>query len=196
MRPLSVLLIIAASSAHAATFSVNSTTDAVDAALGDGICAAATGARTLRAAVLETNALAGADTITLPAGVYILSLTGIDEDIAATGDLDINDDLTIAGDFAPPTIVDGNATDRVFEIGPAVTVRLSNLTVQNGDGAAGFGTMTRGRSPSPTALSRRTATRTSALEAVWSIWVASPRATPQLAETCPAESPKVPQFST
>lgn len=59
--------------AHAATFTVNSTADAVDAALGDGVCATAGGQCTLRAAIQEANALAGADTITLPAGTYILT---------------------------------------------------------------------------------------------------------------------------
>jgi CSLREA domain-containing protein len=47
-----------------ATFTVNSTGDAVDANKGDGICAASDGTCTLRAAIEEANALAGADTIT------------------------------------------------------------------------------------------------------------------------------------
>ncbi len=47
-----------------ATFTVNSTGDAVDANKGDGICAASDGTCTLRAAIEEANYLAGADTIT------------------------------------------------------------------------------------------------------------------------------------
>jgi CSLREA domain-containing protein len=57
--------------AAAATFIVNSSVDAVDANPGDGICQTVTpGQCTLRAAVQEANALAGADMITLPAGIY------------------------------------------------------------------------------------------------------------------------------
>lgn len=135
MRPPFAPLLAAfvATAAQAANFTVDSTTDDVDTTPGDGVCATATATCTLRAAVQESNALAGQDTITLPAGVYVLSGAGFDEDLGATGDLDINDDLTIEGDFAPTTILDGNATDRVFDIGAGVTATISHLTVQNGD---------------------------------------------------------------
>src|SRR5437870_10369966 len=69
------------SPAHAASFTVNSTLDAVDASPGDGLCADATGACTLRAAIMETNALPGADEITLPAGVYALSIPPLPEPV-------------------------------------------------------------------------------------------------------------------
>src|SRR6267142_2371732 len=56
------------SRADAATFTVNSTADAVEWNPGDGICetAAGNGVCTLRAAIQETNALPGADIINLP----------------------------------------------------------------------------------------------------------------------------------
>src|SRR4051794_12911583 len=63
----------------AADFAVNSTADKADQAPGDGKCftgvitAAGAPECTLRAAVQETNALAGADAITLPAGSYNLA---------------------------------------------------------------------------------------------------------------------------
>jgi CSLREA domain-containing protein len=82
---------------HAATFIVNGAADAVDAHPGDGQCASVGGVCTLRAAIQETNALAGADLIRLPRGWYRLTLAGPDEDFAATGDLDVTDDLTLAG---------------------------------------------------------------------------------------------------
>ena len=65
----------------AADFIVNDTSDAVDIDPGDGICevTASVADCTLRAAIMESNALAGADTIALPAGTYNLSLTGVDE---------------------------------------------------------------------------------------------------------------------
>ena len=49
--------------AEAATFTVNSTADAVDAAPGDGVCATAGAVCTLRAAIQESNAFAGTDTV-------------------------------------------------------------------------------------------------------------------------------------
>jgi len=82
---------------QAATFTVNSMADTIDANPGDGICNDGTGNCTLRAAIQETNALAGLDTINLPSGNYTLSIAGTGEDAAATGDLDITDNLTITG---------------------------------------------------------------------------------------------------
>lgn len=59
---------------QAATFTVNSTADVVDATPGDGVCATAGAVCTLRAATEEANALAGSDTINLPLGTYLLTL--------------------------------------------------------------------------------------------------------------------------
>src|SRR5205823_4956215 len=80
-----VLLVGLPPSAMGATFTVDSTADAVDANPGDGHCATAAGQCTLRAAVQEANTTPGADTIMVPAGTYNLKLPGIDEDAAATG---------------------------------------------------------------------------------------------------------------
>ena len=99
-----------------AAFTVDSTLDAVDAAPGDGSCAAGSGECTLRAAVMESNALPGADTILLPAGVYTLTLPGTGEDGAASGDLDIAEDLTISGDGPDVTVIDAAGLDRIFHV--------------------------------------------------------------------------------
>ncbi len=111
--------------AHAATFVVNSTTDAVDNLIGDGVCATAAGDCTLRAAVQEANHDSIADTIDLPMGTYSLTLGGSGEDAAATGDLDILWEVTIEGDGGGNTIVDASLLtprDRVFHvIGTAAT---------------------------------------------------------------------------
>jgi CSLREA domain-containing protein len=123
----------------AALLTVNSPADAVDANPGDGVCAAAGGGCTLRAAVQESNALAGANTIMLPAGVYTLTLDGDYEELAATGDLDLTGDVTISGAGADQTIVNGNNLDRVFDlVGPGVAVEVANLTVERGN-APGYG---------------------------------------------------------
>jgi CSLREA domain-containing protein len=131
-----VLALVAALAApsFAAQFVVNSQDDGTDASPGNGVCDNGTGSCTLRAAVQEANALAGSDTIQLPAGTYVLSLAGQGEDVAATGDLDITDEITIAGASSATTIVDGNAADRVFDVfNSAARVTISGLTIRNGN---------------------------------------------------------------
>jgi CSLREA domain-containing protein len=111
-----------------AVYYVTTTADVVDPA--DGLLS-------LREAVLAANASAGvADTIVLPAGTYTLTRTGADEDAAATGDLDLWDDLTIQGAGAAATVVDGNFTDRVFDV-QAGSVTIAGLTVRNGSVLSG-----------------------------------------------------------
>ncbi|MCI0400380.1 MAG: hypothetical protein L0Z68_03635 [Gammaproteobacteria bacterium] len=129
---------------HAATFTVNSTADAIDANAGDGVCetAPSNGECTLRAAAQESNALAGTDTINLPAGTYPLSIAGRGEDQTATGDLDIHSsDLTINGAGPTDTIIDGGQIDRVFEMpfSQVITVGISDVTIRNGLGTDAMG---------------------------------------------------------
>ncbi len=129
---------------HGASFTVNATHDAVDAAPGDGVCSDAGGACTLPAAAMETNALAGADAISLPAGNYALSIPGAGEDASATGDIDIADDLTITGAGRDNTAIDGGRVDRVFHVVGPVTVTIEAVSIK--DGLAG-------RSAAPSLLS-------------------------------------------
>jgi CSLREA domain-containing protein len=77
----------------------------------------------------------GADTIKLPAGTYVLTITGTVENASLTGDLDISSDLTIDGAGQGDTEIDGNGTDRVLHI-LSGTVTLSDLTIANGDAGA------------------------------------------------------------
>lgn len=120
-----------------ASFVVNSTTDAVDAAPGDGICATAGGVCTLRAAIQEANALAGDDIITLPAGTYMLTIVGTGD--TAAGDLDITQNLSINGAGASLTIINGGAIDRVFHVNGSITVSISSVTITNGNGGGSSG---------------------------------------------------------
>src|SRR5437899_12921418 len=91
-----------------AVYNVTTVTDVVNP--NDGVLS-------LREAVLAANTSVGVpDTINLPAGTYTLTLTGAAEDATATGDLDLWDDVTIQGAGTGTTIVDGNATDRVFDV--------------------------------------------------------------------------------
>lgn len=109
--------------------------DAQDAQPGNSICETApdNGVCTLRAAVQETNALPGADTVVLPAGVYTLTLAGASEDLGRFGDLDVRDDLTLTGAGADTTVIDGNGLDRVIDVVNAGSeVIISGATIRNG----------------------------------------------------------------
>jgi CSLREA domain-containing protein len=141
---LTVVLTYQPPTKAASTFTVNSTIDAVDINPGNGICETSTGNNicTLRAAIQETNSLAGADVINLPAGNYTLNLSGADENNSATGDLDITDALTISGANSLTTIINANNLDRGISILNNGTVTsLSNLTIKNGrlDGTTSYG---------------------------------------------------------
>ena len=121
-----------ASHGGALTLVVNSTADKVDLNPGDGVVDTGTpGEVTLRAAIMEANAHTSDDTIQLPAGTYTLTLGGANEDFAATGDLDVTDNLTIVGAGAGQTIIDANQLDRVFHILASV-VSLEDLTITGG----------------------------------------------------------------
>jgi len=118
-------------------FTVNSTTDATDANPGDGVCETAAGNSTcsLRAAIQESNALAGADVVLLGSDIYTLTIAGQDEDAGATGDLDIRDNLTIQGVSTEDSIIDGGFLDRVIHITGTNTlsVTVKDVTIQNGE---------------------------------------------------------------
>jgi hypothetical protein len=107
---------------------VNTTSDVVNS--GDAF-------NSLREAIICANTTPGADTITVPAGTYTLSISG-QEDAAATGDLDITDNLTLNGAGSASTIINGGALDRVFHVTGAYTVAISGVTITGGT-AADFG---------------------------------------------------------
>ena len=123
-----------ASPALGASFTVTATHDATDAAPGDGVCADSGNTCTLRAAVIETNALPGADEISLSAGTYPLSLAGAGENAAVTGDLDVTDSLTITGAGNQTTAIDAAQIDRVLHVsGPATELTISGITLTGGN---------------------------------------------------------------
>lgn len=133
--------------AGAATITVNSTFDAADTNPADGVCNDTFGKCSLRAAVMQTNALSGADTIIVPPGRYTLRLGGARESNGASGDLDILDDLTIIGAGGNPdgdpalTIIEGGDSpgtgiDRVIEVNPNLDQNfqfaLKSVTIRYG----------------------------------------------------------------
>jgi CSLREA domain-containing protein len=97
----------------------------------------------LREAILAANALGGADTINLPAGLYGMDIPGYGEDIGYTGDYDILDSVTIRGAGAGLTVIDAESRDRVFHVDVVGgTVIFEGLTItggQNWDGPGGGG---------------------------------------------------------
>ncbi len=127
-----VLLLLGAQAAQAAIFLVTETYDTTDANPGNGVCADSFGRCTLRAAVQESNALAGADIVVLPAGTYTLSIPGNAEHAAASGDLDLLASITIRGQGADRTVIDAAGIDRAFEAINAGTSLIEDLTIENG----------------------------------------------------------------
>jgi len=137
------------------TFTVDIPDDFPDATPGDGVCNIGTNQCTLRAAIQEANAWPGTDYIILPAETYTFTQTGNSENSAATGDLDITENLVLTGEGAASTIIDGdrgglgNAADRIFHILSGATVTISDVTIQNGSvsgqsGGSGGGVLNAG----------------------------------------------------
>jgi CSLREA domain-containing protein len=93
----------------------------------------------LREAIIAANSTPGDSLINLPTGMYLLSIVGVNEDLAATGDLDISDNLTLVGSGAATTIIDGGSIDRVIHITvPSAVVSLTGITIQKGGGFFGM----------------------------------------------------------
>ncbi len=101
----------------------------------------------LRGAILFANQNPGEDTISIPGGIYTLSITGTGEDFAASGDLDIRDDLVIRT-FAGEVIIDAADIDRVFEVFETASVEMNGITIiegqttLNGGGVLNKGSLT------------------------------------------------------
>ncbi len=124
-----------------AGFTVNSVLDEPDASPTDNLCVSAlSGLCTLRAAIQQSNTLLGLQTITLPAGAYILTLPGV-EDAGASGDLDIADAITLNGSGIGATILDATGLNErvVHVVNAGIAVTIYGLTIQNGDDVDGGG---------------------------------------------------------
>jgi CSLREA domain-containing protein len=119
----------------AADIAVNTTSDELN---GDGACSLreAIQAANTDGAVSGCLAGSGADTITVPAGTYGLTLVGAKENGNATGDLDVLADVIITGAGAGLTVIDGNATDRELHV-LAGTVVVEDVAFRNGRAAQG-----------------------------------------------------------
>ena len=125
-----------------ATITVTTIGDTLDAAGGN--CGSITiaslpgpdGVTSLREAVCAANNTAGNDTIQFSGnGTYTITRNGVD-DTSNNGDLDLLSNITITGNGAANTILDGNALDRIFDIDPLqvsnAVVSISGVTIRNG----------------------------------------------------------------
>ena len=128
------LLVVAAPAAGATTITVTTTVDELNS---DGDCSLREAVRAANtdAAVDACPAGSGTDTIIVPVGDYVfdaaLGTTG--EDLAAYGDLDIRQDLTIRGAGRTQTVIDAGGVDRVFQIWQPADVTITGVTVTGGD---------------------------------------------------------------
>jgi CSLREA domain-containing protein len=107
-------LIFLPASPFATTFPVTKTADTDDGTC-DPDCS-------LREAIDAANTNPGADDVPVPAGTYLLTL----------GQLNVLDDVSIAGAGQTNTVIDGNATGRVFSVPFTNVVEISGVTIQNG----------------------------------------------------------------
>jgi CSLREA domain-containing protein len=123
---IAAMVMFPATSFHADTFPVTKTADTDDGTC-DPDCS-------LREAIGAANANAGPDDVPVPAGNYLLTL----------GQLHVTDELSIAGGGQANTVIDGNATDRIFEIPSGVVTEISDITIQNGAASSGGGIISEG----------------------------------------------------
>ncbi len=111
-------LVAVATPAAANQFTVNTVADS--------------GAGSLRQAVLDANANAGPDEITFDPSIDTQTI------MLTSDELSVTEALTVTGNGATNTIIDGNASSRIFKISGA-DVTISGATLQNALASTGAG---------------------------------------------------------
>jgi CSLREA domain-containing protein len=118
------------------TFDVDTTDD--DPA--KSACTAAPDDCSLRGAITTANLSASHNQINLANGAtYVLDEAGANEDANATGDLDVLQPITLAGNGST---IDANGIDRVMDLYPTViigTITLQDVTLTGGSAGLGGG---------------------------------------------------------
>lgn len=111
-------------------FVVNTTSDLVDLSPGDGLVTTSVpGAVSLRAAIMEANALSQPVEIRLSGATYTL-----------TSELEIRGDITLIGTSPSGTIVHGNG-QRIFKVLPNARLKLDSLTLTGANSSVQGGAM-------------------------------------------------------
>lgn len=126
--------------AQAATFDV----DRFDDTAAATACTAAPNDCSLRGAIIAANGNGQDDVINLPEGIYALTINngGNTENASATGDLDINSNITLIGQGNGAIINAGglaNTNNRDHRVVHVLggNVRLENITLQGGKATGG-----------------------------------------------------------
>ncbi|HKX13159.1 MAG TPA: CSLREA domain-containing protein, partial [bacterium] len=133
---VTVLVVLSwASFAHAASFVVTRFDDPAPDGCNSGVDCS------LREAVIAANAAGGTNDVQLGTGTY--NLTIAENGGETGGSLDIDNSLTIQGQGAEATIINGvqpGLNSRIIEaFDGGLTIVLDGLTVQNGDSNGGVG---------------------------------------------------------
>jgi hypothetical protein len=143
-----VLLSLASASAGAIDapvyFRVNTTADLIDDNIADHLCHTSANNCSLRAAIMQTNHqnTNGLTRIDVAPGIYKLTqqvmMDGNDGedrgDLNLTEPIDAAQRTEIAGAGAAFTVIDGNHSDGVLNIGQGRKVTISDITIRNGYG--------------------------------------------------------------
>lgn len=124
----------------AADFIVNTIEDAPDAVPGDGLCAAANGDCSLRAAVQEANAHPAANTISVADWQFVLQQ-----------ELVVRTDVTMTGLGAGRTLIAGGGENRLFNVA-AGKLSLAAFALQGGQTAGDGGAIANSGTASLTAV--------------------------------------------
>jgi CSLREA domain-containing protein len=123
---------LAVGPASADQFLVTKLTDSFD-----GVCDVDC---SLREAIAAANDRPGLDQVLPLAGVHLLTINGAGEDLCATGDLDVTDDLDLVGVGAGVTVIDASSLaddDRVLHVRSGV-VAIREVTVQGGSAVGSY----------------------------------------------------------
>ncbi len=110
------------------TFTVTRFDDPVPDACAPGDCS-------LREAVIAADGALGAPTISVPPGVYTLTIASGAEANPAVGDLDVSGEMIIQGAGADATILDANGDvtgQRAFEIADTGSLTIRGMTITGG----------------------------------------------------------------
>lgn len=126
-------------------FNVTTNADLVDDNIGDGLCHTSANTCSLRAAVMQANALSGAGStlIVLPSGNYVL---GLGNGLHLGNASHPGRSLIIDGAGASTTIIDANQTGSIV-VDSSLVALIKGLTIRNGlsnfgGGITSLGTLT------------------------------------------------------
>ncbi len=122
-------------SSASTSFTVNDITDAaLSNPIGTSCSSTNAGSCTLRAAIQAADNSGGSSTITLPTGLFKLTIPSTGTDDPSTGDLDVKAGIsvTISGQGAGATVIDANHIDRAFAVQAGASLSISGVTIENG----------------------------------------------------------------